>query len=54
MTFVLKVRKSPEKTSHWKPVPTGDRTRARRMTGAHATACSIAVDDDTENLPKSA
>ena len=31
------------KTSPWKLVPTGDRTRARYVTGAHTTACSPAV-----------
>ena len=35
--------KTPKKTSPRKPVPTGDRTRARCVTGAHATACSTAV-----------
>ena len=43
-TFVLQVRKNPEKTLSRKPVPTGDRTRARWMTSAHATTCSTAVD----------
>ena len=33
-----------EKTSLRKLVPTGDRTRARCMTDAHATAWSSAVD----------
>ena len=42
--FVLQVRKNPEKTSPRKLVPTGDRTRARYVTGAHATICSTAVD----------
>ena len=32
------------KTSPRKLLPTGDRTRARCVTGEHATACSIAVD----------
>ena len=41
---VLQVKKNPEKTSPGKLVPTGDRTRARCVTGAHATACSSAVD----------
>ena len=36
--------KKPEKTSPRKPVPTGDRTRARCVTSAHATTCSTAVD----------
>ena len=35
----------PEKTSPRKPVPTGDRTRARCVTSAHATTCSTAVDE---------
>ena len=43
-SFVLHVRKNPEKTSPRKPVPTGDRTRARCVTSAHATTCSTAVD----------
>ena len=34
----------PEKTSPRKLVPTGDRTRARCVTGAHATASSTAVE----------
>ena len=33
----------PEKTSSRNLVPTGDRTRARCVTGKHATACSTAV-----------
>ena len=33
------------KTSPRKLVPTGDRTRARCVTGAHATACLIAVNE---------
>ena len=44
-TFVLQVRKNPEKTSPRKPVPTWDRTRARGVTGAHAAAWRTAVDD---------
>ena len=36
--------KTPKKTSPRKPVPTGDRTRARCVTSAHATTCSTAVD----------
>ena len=32
------------KTSHRKLVPTGDRTRAHCVTGAHATAWPTAVD----------
>ena len=43
-TFVLQVRKNPEKTSPRKLVPTGDRIRARCVTGAHAAACPTAVD----------
>ena len=35
---------NPRKISPRKPVPTGDRTRARCVTGAHATTCSTAVD----------
>ena len=35
---------NPEKTSPRKIVPTGDRTRARWVTGAHATTWSTAVD----------
>ena len=38
------LRKNPEKTSPRKRVPTGDRTRARCVTGAHATTWSTAVD----------
>ena len=34
----------PRKTSPRKLVPTGDRTRARCMTSAHAITCSTAVD----------
>ena len=34
----------PRKTSPRKLVRTGDRTRARCVTGAHATSCSTAVD----------
>ena len=34
----------PQKTSPRKPVPTGDRTRARCVTSTHATTCSTAVD----------
>ena len=44
MTFVLQIRTNPEKTSPRKLVPIGDRTRARCVTGAHATARSSAVD----------
>ena len=35
---------NPEKTSPRKLVPTGERTRARCVTSAHATTCSTAVD----------
>ena len=35
---------NPEKTSPRKFVPTGDRTRARCVTSAHATTCATAVD----------
>ena len=38
-----------EKTSPRKLVPTGDRTRARCVTSAHATTCSTAVDQDCYN-----
>ena len=40
----LEVRKNPEKPSLRKIVPTGDRTRARSVTGAHAIAWPTAVD----------
>ena len=43
-TFVWQVKKNPEKTSPRKPVPTWDRTRARCVTGAHATAWPTVVD----------
>ena len=36
--------KPPKKPSSRKLVPTGDRTRARCVTSAHATTCSTAVD----------
>ena len=36
--IVLQVRKNPERTSPRKLVPSGDRNRARCVTGAHATA----------------
>ena len=35
---------NPEKTAPRKLVPTGDRTLARSVTGAHITACPTAVD----------
>ena len=41
---------NPEKTSPRKLVPTGDRTRARCVTSAHATTCSTAVDGITIKL----
>ena len=45
LTFVLQVRKIPQKkTSPRKLVPTGDRTLARCVTGAHANSCPTAVD----------
>ena len=44
LTFVLQVRKNPEETSPRKTVSTGDRTRARCVTSAHASTCSTAVD----------
>ena len=41
----LKGEEKPrKKTSPRKPVPTGDRTRARCVTSAHATTCSTAVE----------
>ena len=40
----LTSEEKPEKTSPRKPVPTGDRTRARCVTSAHDTTCSTAVD----------
>ena len=36
---------NPEKASPGKLVPTGDRTRARCVTGVHTTTWSIAVDE---------
>ena len=41
----------PQKTSPRKPVPTGDRTRAHCMTGAHAATWPTAVDTKTAVLP---
>ena len=35
--------KPPKKTSPRTSVPTGDRTRARSVTGVHATACSTGL-----------
>ena len=40
----------PEKTSPRKRVPTGNRTRARCVTGAHATAWPTAVDGTLRRL----
>ena len=37
---------NPRKTSPRKPVPTGDRTRSRCVTGAHAAAWPTAVGGD--------
>ena len=42
--FVSGEEKPPKKPSPRKLVPTRDRTRARCVTGAHATACHTAVD----------
>ena len=48
LIFVLQMRKNPDKTSPRKLVPTGDRTgdrtRARCVTGEHAAAWPTAVD----------
>ena len=44
LTFVLQVKKNPEKTSPRKLVPTENRARARCVSGAHATTCHITVD----------
>ena len=35
-------QEKPRKTSPWKFIPTGNRTRARCVTDAHATVCSTA------------
>ena len=43
LTFVLQVRKNPEKAPPRKLVPTGDQTQARCITSTHATTCSTAV-----------
>ena len=40
----LTCEENPEKTTPTKPVPTGDRTRASCVTGAHAAARPTAVD----------
>ena len=45
-TFVLQLRKNPEKTSPRKPVPTRDRTRVRCVTDANAAAWPTAVDEE--------
>ena len=42
--------KPRKKTSPRKPVPTGDQTRARCMTGTHAAAWPTAVDSSNGNL----
>ena len=42
----------PEKTSPRKLVPTGDRTRARCVIGAHATTWPTAVDSDRSHESK--
>ena len=44
LTFVLQILKTPEKSSPRNLVQIGDQTRDRCVTGAHATACSTAVD----------
>ena len=52
--YLYRWGKTPKKTSPRKPVPTGDRTRARSVTSAHATTCSTAVDGSAcrgTNLP---
>ena len=41
---------NPEKTSPRKPAPTGDRTRVRCVTSAHATTCSTAVDWNNQHI----
>ena len=41
----LTAEENPRKTSSRKLIPTGDRTRARCVTGAHATAWLTAVDN---------
>ena len=50
----LEGEENHEKTSPRKLVPTGDRTRVRCVTGAHATTLPTAVDSSTmdESLPK--
>ena len=45
----LTVEEKPRKTSPNKLFPTGDRTRARCVTSAHASACSTAVDREFRN-----
>ena len=42
--------KHQKKTSPKKPVPSGDQTRARCVTGAHATACSTALNQNGQIL----
>ena len=44
-------KKKPEKTSPRKPVPTGDRTRARCVTSALATTSGTAVDTKIITMP---
>ena len=43
LDICLTGEEKPRKTSPRKPVPTGDRTRARCVTGAHAAAWLTAV-----------
>ena len=52
LIFVLQVSKNPEKTTPRKPVSTGDWTRVRCVTGAHATACSTAANLNSLNEQK--
>ena len=40
----------PRKISHRKLIPTGDRTRARCVTGEHATAWPTAVDNESRKM----
>ena len=42
--------KPRKKTTPRKLVPIGNRTRSRCVTGAHATACSTAVDESIQNF----
>ena len=50
-SFVLQVRKNPEKTSSRKLVPNVDRTWARCMTGTHATTWYTEVDLNNNARP---